>query len=183
MLLSMGRLQVRLRVERYVTPDRRPEWMTGVDALETLAGIAADSQRYEQAARLMGCAAAIRDRTGYGLCLSERDTDIAALSASIHPESFDHAWDEGRALRIDEAVGYARRGRGERKRPTIGWASLIPTELQVVDLVQEGRTNAEIGERLFVSTRTVQAHLTRIYAKLGVAGRTQLAIQAGNVRS
>jgi hypothetical protein len=45
----------------------------------------------------------------------------------------------------------------------------------VVELVWDGRTNAAIGERLFVSTRAVQVHLTRIDGKLGVTGPTQLA--------
>jgi DNA-binding NarL/FixJ family response regulator len=50
--------------------------------------------------------------------------------------------------------------------------------LQVASLVREGCTNAEIGERIFVSTRTVQAHLTRIYTKLAITSRTELAAEA-----
>jgi DNA-binding CsgD family transcriptional regulator len=48
-------------------------------------------------------------------------------------------------------------------------------EAEVVELVRQGNTNPEIGARLFVSPRTVQTHLTRIYKKLGVNGRTALA--------
>jgi DNA-binding CsgD family transcriptional regulator len=90
-------------------------------------------------------------------------------------EAYEAAVREGRSLTLDEAVAYARRGRGERKRPPTGWASLTPMEAEVVELVRHGKTNAEIGARLFVSPRTVQAHLTRIYTKLGVNGRTALA--------
>ena len=47
-------------------------------------------------------------------------------------EDFDAAWAEGAALSTEEAIAYAQRGRGERKRPTSGWASLTPTERDVV---------------------------------------------------
>jgi hypothetical protein len=42
---------------------------------------------------------------------------------------FDVAWAEGAALSTEEAIAYAQRGRGERKRPATGWASLTPAEL------------------------------------------------------
>ena len=60
------------------------------------------------------------------------------------------------------------------KRPTSGWGSLTPTERDVVRLVREGLGNKDIGARLFISPRTVQTHLTHVYAKLGVTSRVQL---------
>jgi len=45
----------------------------------------------------------------------------------------------------------------------------------VVALVTDGLTDAEIGERLFISTRTVSNHLSRIYARLRIASRRELA--------
>jgi DNA-binding NarL/FixJ family response regulator len=45
---------------------------------------------------------------------------------------------------------------------------------QIVRLASDGLTNREIGERLFLSPRTVSSHLYRSYPKLGVAGRNQL---------
>ena len=92
---------------------------------------------------------------------------------------FDAAWAEGAALSTEEAIAYAQRGRGERKRPTNGWGSLTPTERQVVQLVSEGLANNDIAARLFVSPRTVQTHLTHVYTKLGLASRVQLAQEAG----
>ncbi len=85
---------------------------------------------------------------------------------------------EGAALSTEEAIAYAQRGRGERKRPTSGWASLTPTERDVVRLVSEGLGNNDIATRLFVSPRTVQSHLTHVYAKLGFTSRVQLAQEA-----
>jgi DNA-binding CsgD family transcriptional regulator len=84
----------------------------------------------------------------------------------------------GAALPTAEAIAYAQRGRGERKRPSSGWASLTPTELDVVRLVSEGLGNKAIASRLFISPRTVQAHLTHIYNKLGLTSRVQLAQEA-----
>jgi len=74
----------------------------------------------------------------------------------------------------------AQRGRGERKRPTSGWASLTPTECDVVRLVSEGLANKDIAARLFISPRTVQTHLTHVYTKLGLTSRVQLAQEAAH---
>jgi DNA-binding NarL/FixJ family response regulator len=52
---------------------------------------------------------------------------------------------------------------------------LTPTEEQVAALVAAGGTNRQVAEQLFVSVSAVEAHLTRIYARLGIANRTQLA--------
>jgi DNA-binding CsgD family transcriptional regulator len=87
--------------------------------------------------------------------------------------------------RFDQAVrdGVAhcaggQRGRGERKRPSSGWASLTPTERDVVGLVSEGLGNKDIATRLFISPRTVATHLTHADTKLGLASRVQLALEA-----
>jgi DNA-binding CsgD family transcriptional regulator len=150
---------------------------TAVDALEALAGLAADAQGFEGAGRLLGAAASLRDSTGYRLCLSPRDDDLARTRLKLGDKHFEAVYAEGRALSLADAVAYAGRGRGrgERKRPAAGWDSLTQTEAQIVELVRQGRTNAEIGRQMFVSARTVQSHLTHIYTKLGVKSRTELA--------
>jgi len=48
--------------------------------------------------------------------------------------------------------------------------------------VSEGRTNAEVGRAVFLSTRTVEFHLSRAYRKLGVASRTELARQMASAQ-
>jgi DNA-binding CsgD family transcriptional regulator len=106
--------------------------------------------------------------------------DVCALPAHPRrPRYVRGAWAEGAALSIDDAIGYAQRGRGQRKRPTSGWGSLTPAELDVVSLVSEGRATKDIAIRLFVSPRTVQTHLTHIYTKLGLTSRVQIAQEAG----
>ncbi|HEV8562991.1 MAG TPA: LuxR C-terminal-related transcriptional regulator [Actinophytocola sp.] len=78
-------------------------------------------------------------------------------------------WREGTARCLDDVVAALTRGRGPRHRPQIGWASLTPTELDIVRLIREGLSSPEIASRPYMSRATVKAHLTRIYAKLGAA--------------
>ena len=94
--------------------------------------------------------------------------------AALGPTGWAAVWSEGADLSVEAAGKYARRGRGQRGRPSTGWASLTPTELRVVELVGEGLSNAEIGRRLFVSAGTVKSHLNHIFQKLGVTDRRQL---------
>lgn len=102
---------------------------------------------------------------------------LAGAEAAVDEENVAGCRADGMALSLDEAVAYARRRRGERQRPPIGWASLIPAEQGVVRLVADGHTNAEIGERLFITVNTVKKHLTHVYAKLEVDNRADLAAQ------
>jgi len=155
--------------------------LDAVEALESLAGLAALAESLPEAARLFGAAEALRESIGYVRFLVDREAyeaDVALVREGLAEEEFRHAWEEGRAMSMDEAIAYASRGRGERKRPSTGWASLTPSELQVVRLVAEGLSNPQIGERLFISKRTVQTHLKHIFAKLGVTSRSELASEA-----
>ena len=103
---------------------------------------------------------------------------VAALRNALGEKDFEKAWTEGAAMSTEDAIAYAQRGRGERKRPATGWASLTPTERDVVSLVGEGLANKDIAARLFVSPRTVESHLTHVYTKLGLSSRVQLAQEA-----
>jgi DNA-binding CsgD family transcriptional regulator len=88
------------------------------------------------------------------------------------------------ALAVFEDLGaprWAERARGELERvPSRRRAAteaLTPTEERVAALVAEGRTNKEVAQALFLTEKTVEANLTRIYRKLGVRSRTALAAQ------
>jgi len=109
---------------------------------------------------------------------ADYEDSVAALRNTLGDNDFNASWAEGAALSTEEAIAYAQRGRGERKRPSSGWGSLTPTELDVVRLVGEGLPNKDIATRLFVSPRTVQSHLRHVYNKLGLASRVQLAQEA-----
>jgi DNA-binding CsgD family transcriptional regulator len=151
------------------------------NTFEILADIAGNSGNHREAARLFGAADGIRQRTGeFRLPIYQAgyDASIEALRNAMDDADFEAAWAEGAALSTAEAIAYAQRGRGERKRPSSGWGSLTPAELDVVRLVSEGLGNKDIAQRLFVSPRTVQSHLTRVYTKLGLSSRVQLAQEA-----
>jgi DNA-binding CsgD family transcriptional regulator len=151
------------------------------DALECLGSLAGAADSHREAARLFGAADALRQRMGairFKIYDAEHDAAVAMLRNALGEADFESAWAEGAELSTDEAIAYAQRGRGERKRPTSGWASLTPAELDVVHLVTEGLPNKDIATRLFVSPRTVQTHLTHVYTKLGLASRVQLVQEA-----
>lgn len=56
------------------------------------------------------------------------------------------------------------------------WSALTPSERRIAGLAQRGLTNTEIASQLKLSPRTVENHLARVYAKLGVRSRTELAL-------
>jgi predicted ATPase/class 3 adenylate cyclase/DNA-binding CsgD family transcriptional regulator len=151
------------------------------DILECLGALASHSGSHREAVRLFAAVSSIRQRMGsvrFKIYDADYEASVAGLRDSMGDSDFDTAWAEGAGLSIEEAIAYAQRGRGQRKRPTSGWASLTPTELDVVRLVGEGLTNNDIGIRLFISPRTVQTHLTHVYTKLGLSSRVQLAQEA-----
>ena len=151
------------------------------DILECLAALAVEAGRRPEAARVFGAAEAIRLHMGavrFKMYDAGYEASVAALRDALDDKDFDAAWAEGAALSTEEAIAYAQRGRGQRKRPTSGWGALTPTERDVVRLVSDGLANNDIAARLFVSPRTVQTHLTHVYTKLGLTSRVQLAQEA-----
>ena len=153
-------------------------WAELPDALELLGGFAIDSGGLAEGARLLAAAAALHERMGQCCWLAgEVGRDHARAVAGLG-DDFTRIAAEGRRLDGPAAVAYARRARGERRRPSFGWDSLTPTELEVVGLAAAGLTNPAIGERLFISRGTVKTHLLHVFAKLGVHSRAELAAAA-----
>ena len=106
-----------------------------------------------------------------------RDARIQLRAAA---EIFDHL----------DARPWADRARAELRASgeTIASAGqsgeqLTPQELEIALLVTQGRTNAEVGQAVFLSTRTVEFHLSRAYRKLGVASRTGLTQRMASAAS
>ena len=65
---------------------------------------------------------------------------------------------------------------GPPRMDEVALSSLTPRERRVLDLIVEGLTNGEIGERLSISEKTVRNHVTNVLAKLGFTRRTQAAV-------
>ncbi|HEY3831427.1 MAG TPA: AAA family ATPase [Acidimicrobiia bacterium] len=80
------------------------------------------------------------------------------------------------ALRRD--FGLSRKTRPTR--PTFGWDSLTPTELEVAQMVADGLTNPQAGARLGTSRRTIETHVSHILTKLSLTSRVQLAAEVAH---
>jgi len=157
--------------------------MEACDGVELLGVLAAARERLPDAARLLAAADAARPPLRYltpGFT-AHRAAAVQAASQARHilgDDRFTPAWEQGRGLTLDDAVAYAARKGGGRKRPAAGWASLTPAEQEVVRLVSEGLRNDAIAQRLFIAPGTVKVHLSHIFAKLGITTRAELAAQA-----
>src|SRR5438874_1063993 len=99
----------------------------------------------------------------------ERGAARRALEAAL--EIFE---EQGAELWARRAADELRRISGRRP----AGAELTETELRVARLAAEGRANKEIAAAMFMSVHTVEAHLSRVYRKLGLRSRTGLARQA-----
>jgi DNA-binding CsgD family transcriptional regulator len=84
--------------------------------------------------------------------------------------------------RLGERARRELRASGEtaRKRVPEAWSQLTPQELQIAELAAEGLSNREIGERLYLSPRTIGSHLYRLFPKLGITSRAQLGAALGS---
>jgi predicted ATPase/DNA-binding CsgD family transcriptional regulator len=150
------------------------------DALETLAAVHTAYGQHEPSLRLVGAAERFRAESGIGRFPLQTAAVARCLDAAgrLDVGEVDAARQQGAVLSLDEAVAYARRGRGGRGRPATGWDALTPTERDVVRLVARGCSNAEVGEQLFISVNTVKTHLSHVYEKVRVSGRADLVAQA-----
>ncbi len=146
-----------------------------LDALaEVAAGLGAD----EDAVRMFAAAERARAEIGAVRVPAEDEhwaTIDRELREALGDDAYEAASAQGAELSTDDALEWARRARGPRRRPRGGWASLTPTEAKVAELAAEGLTNPEIGERMFVSRATVKTHLAHIFRKLDVHNRAELA--------
>ena len=123
---------------------------------------------------MIGSVAAARHRIGYRQLVTPDPDTFRRVAAQLREhEPVAHA--AGTSTTIDGIVAYVQRTRGQRSRPMLGWESLTPTERQVADLVATGAANAQVATTLLMSPATVKTHLTRVFAKLGVSNRTELA--------
>ena len=151
-----------------------------IESLDALGGLAAGTVRRKgpYAARLLGAADALRQARGYAHTPAQRqrhDGDVATLRDRLGQEDLDAAWAQGADWSVDEAAAYAAKGRTSPGRPRSGWASLTTRDREVAALASAGLSNSEIAARLFVDTEAVRKRLGRIFTKLGIHSRIELA--------
>jgi non-specific serine/threonine protein kinase len=151
-----------------------------IDVIEAVGIVAAVGGQAERGARLLGAAEALRTRIGLRYRVAENqvalDQAVAAGRAALGEPAFATAWAAGRDLRSDDAVA-------EALDPTMLPAApprivLTPREQEVLQLLVAGQTDRAIADALFISARTVQNHVARIFVKLGVRTRTAAATAA-----
>jgi predicted ATPase/DNA-binding CsgD family transcriptional regulator len=158
-------------------------WVVG-SPLAGLGRIAAAHGQPVVAARLVGAVDALAQAAGVTIGIDTRDNydrAAAAALAALGKERFAEAHAAGRKLRLDEVVALAAvvaipsaRPGQPGARPTPSHKGVLSArELEVLRLVAAGRTDREIADALFLSWRTVNAHVARILAKLDVHTRRE----------
>ncbi len=120
------------------------------------------ARTYEDAAVILGPAGEPAEASS----LLEQARSIYAGLGALHHEA--------RVLAGLRGLGVRPGQRGTRKRPTTGWESLTETEHKVARHIADGLTYREAAERLFVSPRTIETHVSHVLRKLGCTSRREL---------
>jgi DNA-binding CsgD family transcriptional regulator len=147
------------------------------------AGLAALSVSHDaaRAARLLGAAAALRERGGIAGWPTERERDehaTATARAILGPAVFAHEFAHGRKLAAAEVVAEALASTGRPESPAPAAGTLTPREEDVLRLLVAGRSDREIAAALFISPRTASKHVGAILAKLNATSRGEAAVLA-----
>jgi DNA-binding CsgD family transcriptional regulator len=157
--------------------------------LTGLGLMAAERGEAVSATRLLGAAEALREAHGSWAFTRMSDKSHAASEATraaLGEAAFAAAWADGRVMSPEEASGLAIAladaiANAPAPTRTVTPArsyGLTPREQDVLRLLVEGRSDREIGEALFIGTRTVQTHVAKLFAKLEVNARAEAAAVA-----
>ena len=151
---------------------------TVAGCLEGLGEVALTLVQPARAARLWGAAEALREAIGMSLGHQNRaNYDYEGRIAAARSRLDEAAWAEGRAMTLEQAVEYALEppeppDEAEEAPPAYP-AGLSAREVEVLKLVAQGMTDSRIAEELYISPRTVNAHLRSVYYKIGSSTRAE----------
>ena len=155
-------------------------------ALDATVDLCVATGRYAEAVTAWAAAEAISLFKGYVKPPSEaahRDEFLASARHALGPAQARAAQDRGAAMTLDTAAEYALMLTApEPPLAATGPGTLSARERELITLVAQGRTNAQIAAQLFISVRTVTSHLDRIRDKTGCRRRadlTRLALTTG----
>jgi len=154
--------------------------------LEELAAVVAAQGDPVWAARLWGAAESLREIMGAPIPPSERAAyvrSVAAAHTQLGEQAFAAAWSEGQTMSLEQVL--AAKGTAEipaliptepssappEQMPSTSPAGLTTREMDVLRLLAQGLTSAQIAERLVIGLVTVNSHVRSIYSKLGVTSR------------
>jgi non-specific serine/threonine protein kinase len=149
--------------------------------LETLAWMAAEGDRHQRAAMLLGCAEQVRTSTAIDLLEGQRPQHERSLALAVNAlgqGKFDASYATGLGMTTDDAVAVALGERAPARRPSArreAKSPLTKREQEIAQLIAEDMTSREIANRLFISERTVDTHITNMLNKLGVNSRGAIA--------
>jgi DNA-binding CsgD family transcriptional regulator len=161
------------------------QWKGVVDCLEGLAGVRARRRQFEEATRLFGAAEALREFLTASPSQHARTPPKethALLHAELGETAFAAAWKTGYELSTEVAVDYALTLPSVSvpasdqpdpllPRPATYPGGLTEREVEVLRLLAQGLTYAQIAEKLIISRRTVNTHVISIYSKLDIHSR------------
>jgi predicted ATPase/DNA-binding CsgD family transcriptional regulator len=169
--------------ESLVVAERMNDVRHSLGAVAGLAGVALSFGQLERAARLLGAVDAAKEASGIRRpALAQHTSSVTGAVQEHLPEpEFAVAWNEGRALRFDDAIAdaLALASSVSTKQPTPDRGSrLTARELDVLRLLAQGQSDKEIAVALRIGTRTVQTHVGNLFAKLGVNARAEAAAVA-----
>jgi predicted ATPase/DNA-binding SARP family transcriptional activator/DNA-binding CsgD family transcriptional regulator len=157
-----------------------------INALEGMASLSADLGDATRAAHLRGAAETARELTGIALPPGERtlhESYLADARSRLGGEAWERALDEGRAMSLEEAAGYALSKKAADPfttslPPKRTAGGLSDREREVFTLVARGMTNRQISTELSISERTAGNHVAKILHKLHLHSRAQIATWA-----
>jgi ATP/maltotriose-dependent transcriptional regulator MalT len=145
-----------------------------------LAGLAASRARPVRAAQLWGAAEGMSETYGTQFppaarTLIDHESRMAEARSQLDDATWSAAWEEGRGMSSERSIEYAleQETDPEPDAPEAYPAGLNAREVEVLRLVTTGLTNAEVAEKLFLSSRTVEWYLGSIYRKLGIHSRAE----------